>query len=118
MRRQLWGKTDLFEEQKDRDPKDSFYHHTTFKAGEKRACVAVFNKLDPGANHIKIRVRGLSNDLHLTSTTDGKRMIEERVFALEYNRPGDEYEINLDRFIQVKKGWVKERTELVIPAAE
>ncbi|MBI4583440.1 MAG: hypothetical protein HY717_05390 [Planctomycetes bacterium] len=111
----LWGKDDLYEEQKDRNPDDEYYHYTTVKAGEKRGCVAIFNKLDPGANHVNIFVRGLSNDLHLIEKEDGTRIIEERMFALEYNRPSDEYEINLDRFNLKKKEWIKKRTELVIP---
>ena len=44
----LWGKTNLQAEQKDRQPGDELYNYTTFKPGEKRRCVAVLHKLDPG----------------------------------------------------------------------
>jgi hypothetical protein len=116
--RPLWGRTDLFEEQKDRDPKDTRYQYTTFKAREKRECVAVFGKVDPGANKIEIQVRGLSNDHHLIQKDDGSRFVEERVYEIRYERPEDVYGINLDRFTMKGKGWLKKQVEMVISEAK
>ncbi len=115
--RPLWGKSDLFEAQKDRESSDTKYHYTTFAPREKRRCVAVFNRLDPGANAISITVRGLSNDFRLITRDDGSREIEERIYQIRYERPADEYEINLDRFHLKQKGWTKQRIPLVIPPA-
>lgn len=113
----LWGKDDLRKarEKEERDTKDPFYNYETFVSGKKRKCVAVLHRLDPRANKIKITVRGLSNDLKLIQNDDGTRTVEERVYALEYERPKDQYKINLDRFIPKRKGWSKIRTDLVIP---
>ena len=116
--RPLWGKTDVNAARKDLDPTDAAYHYNEFKPGEKRDCVAIFGELDPSTNNIKIIVRGLSNDYHLVETEDGDREIEERVYEIFFHRPGDEYAINLDRFIQKKKGWAKKRTKLVIPTGK
>ena len=116
--RPLWGRADLVKAQKDRDPKGDgakTFNYTTFESGKKRQCVAIFNKLDPGANKIVISFRGLSNDFHLITNEDGSREIEERVYQLRYERPADEYEINLDRFHLRKKEWVKKRVKLTIP---
>jgi len=113
----LWGKADVrkAQEKEERDTKDPYYNYETFASGKKRTCVAVLHRLDPRANKIRITVRGLSNDLKLIQNDDGTRTIEERVYALDYERPKDQYKINLDRFIPKRKGWSKIRTDLVIP---
>ena len=116
--RPLWGKSEALLAKKDLDPTDAAYHYSEFKPGEKRESVAVFGELDPGSNNIKISVRGLSNDYYLIEKEDGDREIEERVYEVLLHRPGDGYAINLDRFIQKKKGWAKKRTKLVIPTGE
>lgn len=115
LKRPLWGRSDLFQLQKEREDSDEYFNYTTIEAGETRRCVAVFNKLDPGANHIEITVRGLSNDLKLIDLDDGTQVIEERVYVLRYERPEDRYDISLDRFFNRAKGWSKLQTPLVIP---
>ena len=53
-----------------------------FKAGKVLDCVAIFNKLDPGATDITITIDGLSNDLNLMKREDGSRQIESRIYVL------------------------------------
>jgi hypothetical protein len=116
--RDFWGKSNLYQVQKEKSPDDAYYHYTSFEPGQKRTCVAIFYKLDPGANRIQIQVRGLSNDLRLVEKDDGTRGIQERVLALEYERTGDVYEINFDMFRFKKQQWVTRETTLVIPESE
>jgi len=108
----LWGKANLHKLQKARDKEDDFFSYSPFKDGKKTHCVAVLGKLDPGANKIVITIRGLSNDLKLTTRDDGVRTIRERVYRLEYQRPEDRYKIALDQFTLKKKGWAKKLTTL------
>ena len=111
--RSLWGKTDEQAALKQRaqkkegaDEKDkSDFNYFTFKNGKTMDCVAVFNKLDPGATSITITVEGLSNDLKLIEPESGPRQIESRIFVLQLERPGDEYAMNLDQFKEVKHRW-------------
>lgn len=111
----LWGSSDRVEEQKGLEPEDSGFLYSTFKGGEKRKCVAIMNRLDPTANRIKIHFRGLSNDPKLVEKDSGERVIQERVFEVEYYRPGDGFDIPLDRFMFRKKDWLTVETKLEIP---
>ena len=120
----LWGKADVYAsitgggkdaadagdgEKKDR----ASLNYSNFKAKEVRDCVAVFNQLDPNASKITITVDGLSNDLHLVERENGGRQIESRALVLEYERPGDEYEMNLDQFRPSRRAyWLKKVTEV------
>ena len=107
----LWGKTDKYEILSQRDPEDDKYNYTTIRANEKdaekRYCVAVFNKLDPNANKITIRVAGLSNDIEEVTSEVGSIEIRERVRELQFERIGDEYEITKDTFKLIGKRWIK-----------
>ncbi len=109
----LWGKTDLFETSRKKKPTDPKYSYTVLKPGEKRACVAVFNRLDPNANKITIRVAGLSNEIREIAKDDGSRLLEERVREFQFERPGDEHAITLDSFKLIGKDWVKKQTAAV-----
>ena len=91
------------------------FNYFTFKAGEVRDCIAVFNQLEPGATSIALTVEGLSNDLHLVESENVPRQIESRIFVVDLERLGDEYSMNLDRFREVRSRWDKKRTELVLP---
>lgn len=115
--RPLWGWTDRIKEQEGREPDDDKFFFSTFKKGEKRKCVAIMSGLDGGANTLKIRFRGLSNDYKTVEASDGSRKIQERVFETEYYRPGDGYDVPLDRFIYRGENWLKIETPLVLPPA-
>jgi hypothetical protein len=116
--RPLWGWTDRLKEQAGRQPDDPKFLYSTFKAGEKRKCVAIMNGLDGGANALKIRFRGLSNDFKTVEAGDGSRKIQERVYEADYYRPGDGYDIPLDRFIFRHQDWLTVETPLVLPPSE
>jgi hypothetical protein len=121
----LWGKVDAFQDLKDRIDKGDTgkgdagekkaLGYSRFRAGEQRDCVAIFNRLDPGATQIAITVDGLSNDFHIVDREGGKRDIQSRIYVIELERPGDEYAMNLDRFRVVKQGWSKKLTPLAVP---
>ncbi|MBI4600545.1 MAG: hypothetical protein HY721_01155 [Planctomycetes bacterium] len=113
----LWGKEDEFKVLAKRKPKDPKYHYLTLKAGEKRSCVAVFNRLEPTANKVTVRVAGLSNEVREVVKDDGSRLLEERVRELRFERPGDEHAMSLDSFKLVGKDWVKRQIPAA-PAAE
>ncbi len=117
----LWGKTEEFQALKERAEKKegqaektmpNYFH---FKAGSVLDCVAIFNKLDPGATNISVTVDGLSNDLHRIERENASPQIESRIFVVELERPGDEYGMSLDRFLKVRDGWSKKLTDLVMP---
>ncbi len=114
----LWGKNDEVALLKERAEKKEIkaekgtFNYITHKAGKPIDCVAIFNKLDPGATSITITMDGLSNDLNLIQKENGSRQIESRIFVVDLERPGDEYEMNLDRFQIVKSGWSKKITEV------
>lgn len=109
----LWGKVDLFETSRKKKPSDPKYNYTVLKAGEKRSCVAVFNRLDPNANKITIHVAGLSNEIKEVAKEDGSRLLEERIRDIQFERPGDEHAITLDSFKLMGKEWVKKQTAAV-----
>ncbi len=117
----LWGKTDEFKVLKEREAEGkikaekAMFNYFPFKAGKTQECIAVFNKLDPGATDITITIDGLSNDLNLVEREDGSKQIESRIFVLKLKRPGDEYAMNLDQFQLVQKGWAKRITSLTVP---
>ena len=106
-RRSLWGKLDQFESLSKRRPDDPKYSYITLKAGEKRSCVAVFNRLDPNANHITIKVSGLSNEIRGSVADDGTRSLGERVREFYFKRAGDEHDITLDSFKPKGKAWTR-----------
>jgi hypothetical protein len=119
----LWGKVDEVNILRERAEKGETstdkvnFNYITFKAGETRDCVAIFNKLDPGATHLTITVDGLSNDRPVIQREGGPKQIESRIYAVKLERPGDEYAMNLDTFRLVKAGtgWTKKLTELAPP---
>jgi hypothetical protein len=113
----LWGKSDEFELARKREPKDPKMAYVTLKAGETRKCVAVFNAIDPNVSRLTIGVRGLTNDIKLLTKDDGMKELEERVREFSYERPGDEYEITLDRFKLTGREWVKKRVPLAVAVA-
>ncbi|GEM_PF-1904631 len=110
--RPLWGKADKFKVLKDKSLGERKFSYTRIKDGEKRLCVAVFNKFDPNAKNITIRVTGLSNDIEVISDPDGRTLLRERIRLIHLSRPGDEYEITNDSFKNLRMEWRKESTEV------
>ncbi|MCH2581978.1 MAG: hypothetical protein MK133_12380 [Planctomycetes bacterium] len=110
--RPLWGKADKFKLLKDKSLGERKFSYTRIKAGEKRLCVAVFNKFDPKAKNITIRVTGLSNDIEVISDPGGRTLLRERIRLIHLSRPGDEYEITNDSFKNLRMEWRKESTEV------
>jgi hypothetical protein len=111
--RSLWGKVDEFEITSKRKPTNPKYSYMTLKAGQTRYCVAVFNRLDPNANHIKISVSGLSNEIRQSTAADGTSVLEERMREFSFERAGDEHEITLDSFTPAGRAWTLRQ----VPAA-
>jgi hypothetical protein len=105
----LWGKTDRQALSSKRERNDPKYNYFTLAPGEKRRCVAVFNRLDPNANKITIRVAGLSNEIGSVAKDDGSKDLEERIREFYFERAGDEYAPTLDTFVLRGKDWVKRR---------
>ena len=112
LRQKRYGQDDRFKILKKRDPSDDRYHYTTIKAGQKLRCIAVFDKLDPNANSIRIDVYGLSNDIREIKQDDGTLLIEERVRVLTFKRLGDEFQIDQDSFKSLRKEWTKKSVKL------
>lgn len=76
------------------------------KAGEKVRCVAIFKGPDEEADKLVVSFRGLSNDVQALKTgTPNERKLVERIYQLEYSRPGDEYYRTDDAFELVEKRW-------------
>jgi len=109
----LWGKTDKFlKSMKGRDPKDRKYRYETIKAGEKRRCVAVFNRFEGTSKNLTIKVKGLSNDIEAVTDPDGGVLLKQKVRLVHLRRPGDEYEFGSDGFRRLRMEWVEEITKL------
>jgi len=115
----LWGKSDLVILQAKKKPDDPKYNYVTLKAGERRSCVAIFNRLHPNAQKLKIQVAGLSNEIRGVTKEDGSRELEERIRELSFERTGDEYAITLDTFTLTGKEWTKKKVPIsAAPAAK
>jgi len=113
----LWGKTDEVGILERRDPKQPDYNFLRINAGEKRVSVAVFNRLDPNANHVTIRIQGLSNEIKRVETPEGI-VLEEKVYELTFNRPGDEFAVTRDTFRLVNKAWKVNKVNLASVAVD
>lgn len=111
-RRPLWGKTDQLAKVGERDPKDPKAQYFTLKPGEKRYCIAVFNRIDPAATKVALQICGLSNDVRLTTREDGNKVLESRVKELSFERLGDEFEILEDSFRLKRNTWSKKEVVL------
>ncbi|MBN1417344.1 MAG: hypothetical protein JXP34_01130 [Planctomycetes bacterium] len=115
--RELLGPADLWEAEKARRDGDAtkFEAATTLKAGEKRWCVATFNRIDAEADKIEILVRGLTNEFRVAVLDDGRRRVTEKAMKLFIERPGDEFGHGLDTFKYLRREWTTYSVE--IPAS-
>lgn len=109
-KKSLWGQTDRFEEISKKDPSDEKYNYVTLKAGEKRECVAVFSEFNASTRKVTIEVYGLSDKLEIETAEDGTIKVLEAVRVLEFERIGDEYGIDQDRFRFKDRSWTKKET--------
>jgi len=75
------------------------------KPGETREAIAVFPLPDPHADHYTLYVGGLSNQFK-TITENSKETVVSKKLLYEYYRPGDAYDLHLDKVYQVAKRWV------------
>jgi hypothetical protein len=109
----LWGKADAYRAVVDAkaDAKAGM-NYSVFEDKKARDCVAIFNQLDPLATKITVTIEGLSNDIRMIERENAGRQIESRVYVLEFERPGDEYEMNLDQFHLIRHYWMKKVTDL------
>ena len=72
-------------------------------AGATRAIVVVFGRLSTRANHIDVRIRGLTNLLY----RDGKSyFLENTELSLPYHRIGDEFDIRRQEVRQKRQRWI------------
>ena len=116
-RRELWGKADKFKVLKDKKTDAEKYPYTVIPDGEKRYCVAIFNRFDPNAKKITIHVAGLTNDLEIIPNEAGDEMtIRERIREITVERPGDEYEITNDTFRRLRMRWIITSTKVAYPS--
>ena len=106
-KRRFHSKSDLL----DNDAEGGFGTARRFAPGDKLECVAIFNPIDPEADKITIRVHGLVDDIQIEELPGGGYKVTERVFVLNYERPGDEFYTALDGFEFKGSEWTKRVTE-------
>lgn len=76
------------------------------RAGQRLRCVAIFKGWHPEANHLTITFRGLTNDVRLEPAgRPHERKLLERVFRVEYYRPGDEFFPHIEALQFVGHRW-------------
>ena len=75
------------------------------KPGETKEGVAVFGLPDPEANRYDLYVSGLSNEYRMLKS-DGEPIIVRKMLLLSYYRPGDAYDLYLDKIYTVANRWV------------
>lgn len=92
------------------------------KAGETRQCAAIFRRLDPETDRLTIRLLGLTNDIKVEEAGPHARKVTERIYEIEYKRPGDEFYPGLDRLFLVREAWMDQvrtiKTDLRSPERE
>ncbi len=116
--RSLWGKTDENRELAKRDPKSPVYQYFPLGADQQRECIAVFNRFDPAATRVRVRLAGLSNDIRVETRDDGTEVIVSRVYEVTFHRVGDEFEILKDKFDRQRATWTKVETPLTAVARD
>lgn len=89
-----------------------------FEPGATRACVAIFNPIDPEADTVVVEIRGLVNDVEIKELGSNTIRVTERVLKVTFKRPGDEFYTSLDQFVLESKKWEKVNRELKIPDGE
>lgn len=114
--RDYWGKTDQYKILAKRDPKDPKYNYFTLKANEEKRCIAVFNRFEPTANHIKIHIAGLAGGIEQKTRDDGTTVLIQRLREFSFERPGDEFAVSLDSFRLTDQRWIKREVSLASAA--
>ena len=75
------------------------------KPGESREGVAVFPLPDPNSDHYQLYVGGLTNEYKMLQR-GGRSTVVRKTLLYEYYRPGDAYDIYLDKTYEVGARWV------------
>ena len=73
--------------------------------GQSKDAVAIFEQVDPAADHINIFVRGLTNACRVVKL-QGKEKVESRVLWIRYRRYGDRFDTVFDRLVPGAEQWV------------
>jgi len=75
------------------------------KPGETKEGMAVFPQPDPQADHYDLYVGGLTNEYKVVER-DGQSVVMRKVLLAQFYRPGDGYEVYLDKTYPVETSWV------------
>jgi hypothetical protein len=75
------------------------------KPGETKEGLAVFPQPDPAADHFELYVGGLTNEYKVVER-DGQSAVLRKVLVVEFYRPGDAYDVYLDKTYTVESRWV------------
>lgn len=75
------------------------------KPGETKEGIAVFSQPDPQADHYELYAGGLTNEYKVVEQ-DGHSAVLRKVLLAEFYRPGDAYDVNLDKTYPVETRWV------------
>lgn len=75
------------------------------KPGETKEGVAVFPLPDPKSDHFQLYVGGLTNEYKVLQR-NGRRTVVRKMLLYEYYRPGDAYDLYLDKTYEVGSRWV------------
>ena len=75
------------------------------KPGETREGVVVFPLPDPNSDHYQLYVGGLTNEYKMLRR-GGRPTVVRKMLLYEYYRPGDAYDIYLDKTYEVGARWV------------
>ncbi|MFW5830405.1 MAG: hypothetical protein ACOCXA_09115 [Planctomycetota bacterium] len=80
--------------------------------------IALFNDIDAHSDMVKIEFRGISNKTRVLETVHARDEVADyfntrvlrRIYEVTYQRTGDEYARDLDRWERVDAGWVWDNT--------
>ena len=89
-----------------RDVLDATKMAGILKAGETRRGVAVFRDVDGTSDVLTVYVSGLSGDLKVDKSADGKVSVLYRTYKVMYARAGDEFDLALDPVTLKSTEWV------------
>ena len=89
----------------------------TIKAGETRIGAAVFHKLDPRADHVKLNITGIT-DAYRYQDEANRTGFQRRVYYVHWYRPGDAVGRDQDRVETKSDGYVWRSTGAAVGAPE
>jgi len=77
----------------------------TIKAGETRVGAAIFHKLDPEADHVKLEITGVT-DAYRYLDEKARTGFQRRLYFVHWYRPGDAVDRDTDRVETKADGWI------------